>query len=258
MALTISQIQSHLERRKFPCVLGEDDYAAIIDAALLEFDRHTPLVVFAAFLTREHQEDYFIFDAADPVTQIPDPDNTGQFLALCADALNVREVYWNPGGDWSSLNIFSPGWQMLSQVILFTGSYFHQPSQMMTLRQKLDSWKTQFGSQGFEVFGEPGDPTAFLRIYPEPQQSDGNVVVEFSRGHTLATIGRAYERYFYQWIEYLVCEAIANYYSQTAGVQLLGFSDSKAAMQYWERQRDRKYEKVLAIQAGIHGQVERS
>lgn len=258
MALTISQIQSHLERRKFPCVLSEDDYAAIIDAALREFDRHTPLVVFASFLTKEHQEDYFIFDPDDVVTQIPDPDNIGQFLALCADALNVREVYWNPGGDWSSLNIFSPGWQMLSQVILFTGSYFHQPSQMMLLRQKLDSWKNQFGSQGFDVFGEPGDATAFLRIYPEPQQDGGNVVVEFSRGHTLATIGRSYERYFYQWVEYLVCEAIANYYSQTAGVQLLGFADSKSAMQYWERQRDAKYAKVLAVQAGIHGQVERS
>lgn len=258
MALTVSGIRSELERRKFPCVLDDDDYQAVIDASLREFDRHEPLIRFANFTTKTSQGDYFVFDPADAQTHLVDPNDPNAFVALCAGALNVRDVYWNPGGDWSTLNIFSPGWQMLSQVILFTGSYFHQPSQMMVLRQKLDSWKTQFGSQGFDVFGEPGDPAAFLRIYPLPMQDDGNVIVEFSLGHMLNTIGKSYERYFYQWVEYHLCEALANYYSQSAGVQLLGFADSKAAMQYWERQRDRKYDKVIAIQAGSQGQGERS
>lgn len=258
MALTLSQIRTEMERRKFPCVLDNDDYQAIIDASLREFDRHEPLVSFASFLTAKQVGDYHVFDPADAQTKVADPNNPGQFLALCAGALEVRDVYWNPGGDWSTLNIFSPGWQMLSQVILFTGSYFHQPSQMMLLRQKLDSWKTQFGSQGFDVFGEPGDTTAFLRIYPLPMVDGGNVIVEFSKGHTLASIGKAYERYLMQWIEYYVCETLANYYSQSAGVQLLGFADSKSAMQYWATLRDRKYDKVISIQAGLHGQAERS
>lgn len=258
MPLTITSIRSELERRKFPCVLDDDAYAGIVDAALREFDRTRPLIVFASFHAKGQQQDYYVFDATDTVTQVEDPDNPGQFLALCANALDVRDVYWNPGGDWSSLNIFSPGWQMLSTVVLFTSSYFHQPSQMISLRQKLDAWKSQFGSQGFQVYGEPGTDTAFLRIYPMPLEDGGTVVVEFTRGHTLSDIGRSWERYFYQWVEYFTAEALANYYSQTAGVQLLGFADSKSAMQYWERQRDRKYERVLNIQAGIHGEVERS
>ncbi len=247
-----------MQRRKYPCLLDADDFQAVIDAALRDYNVHDPLISFVSFTTKEQVGDYYVFDATDVNTHVADPLNPGQFLALCAGAITIRDVYWNPGGDWSSLNIFSPGWQMLSQVVLYTGSYFHQPSQMMTLRQKLDSWKTQFGAQGFEVFGATGEATAFLRIYPLPMQNDGHVIVEMSKGHTLDTVAPSEERFFYQWLEVHLCEAIANAYSQTAGVELLGFKDAQAALRYWERKFEQKYEKVLAIQAGPQGQGERS
>lgn len=259
MARTIQQIQQELNRRKFPCgVLDDDDMQGVIDAALREFDRTEPLTVFASFETILDQQDYFVFDPDDAITQVADPDNVGQFLALCADALDIHQIYWNPGGDWSSLNLFSPGWQMLSQMVLFTGSYFHQPSQLVVLRQKLDTWKRQFGDQGFEVFGEPGTPTAFLRVYPLPKESGAKIIVEFHKGHTLASIGRSYERWFQMWIEAYYAEALANYYSQTSGVELLGFKSPADALKYWQVRADALRLRAEETQHGPHGEVERS
>lgn len=256
MARTLQQIQDELDGRNFPC--GLVNLQKVIDAALREFDRTEPLTVFASFNSVVDQQDYLIFDPTDVATRVPDPSNPGQFLALAENALSVVDVFWNPGGDWSSLNLFSPGWQMLSQMVLFTGSYFHQPSQLVVLRQKLDSWKRQFGDQGFDIFGEPGDPTAFLRVYPLPKEGGAKIVVQFTRGHTLASIGRSYERWFQMWIETYYAEALANYYSQSAGVELLGFKSSDDALKYWTGRYDRLRNRAEAVQHGPHGNVERS
>lgn len=257
MARTIQTIQTELNRRKFPCgILDDDDMQGVIDAALREFDRISPLIVFASFTTLFEVQDYFVFDPNDDATKTGTalPGN----IALCADALEVQEVYWNPGGDWSSLNLFSPGWQLLSQMVLFTGSYFHQPSQLVILRQKLDTWKRQFGSQGFDVYGEPGDPTAFIRIYPQPEEPDGKVIVQYTKGHTLDSIGPSYERYFQMHIEYFYCEALANYFSQTSGIDLLGFKSSSDALKYWQSRCQQIQRRIDHIQLGPHGDVERS
>lgn len=259
MARTLQVIQQELNRRKFPCgIMDDDDMQGVIDAALREFDRAQPLTVFVSFNTVLDKQDYYIFDPADVTTRVPDPANPGQFLALAANAFDVHDVYWNPGGDWSSLNLFSPGWQMLSQMVLFTGSYFHQPSQLVILRQKLDTWKRQFGDQGFEVFGEPGEISAFLRIYPLPKESGAKVVVQFTKGHDITTIGRSYERWFQMWIEVYYAEALANYYSQTAGVELLGFKSPADALRYWENRANQLRQRAKDIQLGPHGEVDRS
>lgn len=258
MALTNDIIIQEMVRRKFPNILTDDDWQSIIDASVREFDRTMPVTMFVTFTTQINVTDYYIFDPTDPQTQIPDPANPGQFIALCANALDVTNTYWNPGGDWSSLNIFSPGWQMLSQMILYTGSYFHQPSQMLMLRQKLGEWQTQFGNQGFDVYGEPGQPQSFLRIYPEPQDSQGQVIVEFTRGHALTDIGLSYTNNFYMWVQYHLAEALTNYYANTAGVQLLGFTDSVQAMKYWERRMDFFWKRIEAKQNGAQGWADRS
>lgn len=256
--LTNATIIQEMVRRKYPNVLTQDDWQGLIDASIREFSRSTPVQVFAFFQTQVNVTDYYVFDPNDPQTQIPDPENPGGFLALCSGALDVRNVYWNPGGDWSSLNIFSPGWQMLSQVILYTGSYFHMPSQMIILRQKLNEWKTQFGDQGFDVFGEPGQPQSFLRIYPEPQDSQGQVIVEWTRGHSLTDIGDSYTKDFYMWVQYHLCEALANYFSNTAGVQLLGFADSTQAMKYWQGRASFFWKRIEDTQMGAKGFSDRS
>jgi len=241
-----------LERRKYPCgILSAEDFAEVVNAALREFDKSQPLVAFASFRTQNLVQDYAIFDPDGPLALAPD-------TPLCANALTVKNVYWNPGGDWSSLNIFSPGWYLISSLLLFSGSYLHNPSQMMMFRQKLNNWQTQFGSQGWNVYGEVGSPSAFLRLFPLPQTDDATVVIEFSKSFGLADIGPANEQFFQAWVEYYYCEAMANYYSQTAGVDLLGFTDSTSALKYWEAKTKTKFDRIVQTQLGPQGAVERS
>jgi len=248
MGLTIATIKQELERRKFPKILDEDDYQGIIDGCLREMNRYNPVRKIVSFTTVSDQQDYPIFDPEDTVT-----------AGICASAQQIIEVYWNPGGDWSSLNIYSPGWQMLSQVILYTGSYFNQPSQMMVLRQKLDNWKKQFGSQGFDILGNIGDPTSVLRLYPVPKTNEAKVLVDFRSKNTLTDITSAYEDLFMQWAEHYTADTLANLYATTAGIDLLNFSDSTAAMKYWQGKADRYREKALDTQGGMQqGVVDRT
>ena len=243
MARTIDGIKAELERRKFPSILDADDYEGIIKASLRDFNRYKPMSKFVGFTTTSDVQDYAIFDPDDAVTE-----------GVAAGALAVNEVWWSPGGDWSSLNIYSPGWTMLAQMVVFTGSFFHQPSQMMLLRQKLDSWKTQFGSQGFDVIGPVGGPDSVLRLYPVPT-SECNVVVELRMPYTIDDIVDSIDDTFMQWVEYYTADTLANLYATTAGVNLLNFADSKEAMKYWETKAQRYYDRAVSIQGGISGQV---
>lgn len=249
-------ILNELNRRKFPQgILTTDDFQGVIDAAMREMQKAEPLMGFAKFVTKRQVTDYYIFDPNDVQTRVP--DGMGGYNALCANAISIDEVFWNPGGDWSSLNIFSPGWQMLSQMVLFTGSYFHQPSQMVVLRQKLDSWKRQFGDQGHEVFGEPGQPASFVRLYPVPEEDNNTVYVQFSVTYTVMSIGSSWAKNFMMFVEHFYAEALANYYSQTAGINLLGFTDSRAALDYWHSKALNKWKRIEATIMGPHGQVVR-
>jgi hypothetical protein len=243
--VTIADVKEELERRKFPSILTTDDYVGILNAALRELNRYSPMSKFVGFTTVTNIQDYYIFDPANATT-----------LGVAAGALDVVDVWWSPGGDWSSLNIYSPGWIMLAQMVVFTGSFFHQPSQMMTLRQKLDSWKTQFGSQGFDVIGPVGAATSILRLYPVPK-SEANVIVECRMPYTLVDIIDSVNDIFMQWVEYYTSDALANLYATTAGVDLLNFADSKEAMKYWEGKAQRYYTRALNSQAGMQGQVMR-
>lgn len=238
----IEAVRSHLVRRRFPCTLLINDFEEIVTAALRELNRYMPTVRYVSFTTVEGVQDYRIFDAADTTT-----------AGVAAGALSISDVLWNPGGDWTSLNIFSPGWMMLSQMVIFTGSFFHQPSQMMVLRQQLDSWKQQFGSQGHEIIGLVGATDSLLRIFPVPQSNESKVVVELQMGLTMADIIPSIEPYFYQWVEYYAADTLANLYAVTAGVDLLNFADSKEALRYWEGRAKRYYDKAIAIQGGSGG-----
>lgn len=258
--VTLDQLRSNYTARKYPDIFETDEeWQALIDQATLELDKYAPKTVFATFFTAALATDYFIFDPTDVQTHIQVPNSDPPvYTALAANALSITDTYWNPGGDWSSLNIYSPGWQMLSQMILFTGSYFHNPSQMVVLRQKLDYWKSQFGDQGFDVIGEPGLPTSFLRLYPEPQEADQRVVVEFTQAYALGDIGQAWFRFFDMWFNFYICQAIADYFSESAGVQLLGFADSKAAMTYWQGRAEKAKDRAQRLTGGNQGFGERS
>lgn len=243
--LTVAGIKNHLERRKFPAILDEEDYVEIVNAALRELNRYVPLSRFISFTTQADVQDYKLFDADDPVT-----------AGIGIGATEIRDVIWNPGGDITSIDIFSPGWTMLSQLVLFTGSYFHQPSQMMVLRQKLDAYKNNFGSQGYEVIGLVGHTDTVLRLSPVPR-GETRVVVELSVNMSLEDINDAIIDNFYQWLEYYTADALANLYATTAGVNLLNFADSKDAMKYWQTKADRYYRKAINVMSGVSGAVMR-
>lgn len=247
MAVTIADVKTELERRKFPKILTLDDYTGIVDATLRELSRYSPITKWVMFTAALQVTDYYVFDPDDPVT-----------AGICVGALDIKDVIWSPGGDWSSLNIYSPGWIMLAQMVIFTGSFFHQPSQMMLLRQKLDAWKQQFGSQGWDLVGICGSPGAFIRIFPVPQQNGAQVVVEMTAKVQITDINDAIADWFYQWAEYYTADALANLYATTAGVDLLNFADSTAAMKYWENKAKRYYTRNINIQAGVGGLAQRS
>jgi hypothetical protein len=244
--LSVAAVKKHLECRRFPAILTEDDYTEIVEATLRELNRYIPMTKYVSFTTRDGIQDYKIFDTNDTIT-----------AGVAAGALEIKDVFWNPGGDWSSLNIFSPGWTMLSQMVLFTGSFFHQPSQMMILRQKLDAFKAQFGSTGFEVIGPCGATESLLRLHPVPRANDNKVVVELGVKLALTDINDALIDNFYMWLEYYIADALANLYATTAGVNLLNFADSKEAMKYWQTKADRYYNKAINVMSGVPGAVMR-
>jgi hypothetical protein len=126
------------------------------------------------------------------------------------------------------------------------------------LRQKLNAWKNNFGSQGFQILGLVGDTDARLRIFPIPQEAGSTVVVEFLKKYTVADITEAQYRYFKQWVDYFSAQAAANHYSQTAGIEILGFKDSTTAVSFWERRAATAYERATRDQHGIQGQMART
>jgi hypothetical protein len=247
MPITTAQVKQELERRKFPSILTLDDYVGITDATCRELTRYTPISKWVSFKTTAQVSDYHIFDPDDAAT-----------AGIAIGARKVNDVIWSPGGDWSSLNIYSPGWIMLAQMVIFTGSFFHQPSQMLLLRQKLDAWKGQFGSQGFDLVGKVGDTDSVLRIFPVPQQDDAQVMVELSMPVVLADVNDSMSDYFYLWVEYYAADTLANLYATTAGINLLNFADSTAAMKYWEAKAKKYYDRAVLYSADIGGIAERS
>ena len=246
--LTVSVLKARWESLNFPCVLSDEQWAEIVDEAMLKLQDYFPVNGIAVFQTVADVQNYKVFDPDDPVLQ-----------GLLQNALSIDNVYWSPGGDWSSLNLFSPGWQLLSSVMTFTGSYFHQPSQMIILRQKIDAWRKQFGAQGFQILGMFGEPDAELQIFPIPLESGTNVVVEYSRKYVLEDIGQKAYRYLKQWIDYYSATAAANFYYQTAGIVVLDFADSKATAAYWERKAKEFLKIAEDVQGGMNqGIAERS
>ncbi len=286
---TEASVLAELTSRKYPMAayFSTADFSEVVSAALRDFDRYCATTTVARFNTLTEIQDYFIFNPndIDPPAGYPLPtaetttDEGTRYVVpapleqpdgsvitytgtkgICANAITINDVFWNPGGDFSSLNVFSPGWQLLSQTIIYSGSYFNMPAMMMVLNQKLNAFKHQFGDQGWKLLGgEVGDPEAFIRIFPLPLESTSPVIVQFTQGATLDTIkSKKLFTWFMMWVEYRVCEALANFMAQSAGTNLLGFTDSTAAMKYFQQRTDKKYEQAVSMMGGLHGEAERS
>lgn len=236
MATTVEAIKTELESRGFPIPLIEDGFSSIIDRASARFNDYSSVITYGSFLTVQDQQDYKIFDPEDSTLQ-----------GFARNATDIKNVYWNPVGDFTDLDMFSPGWSTVTQI-----------SQIMIIRQKLGQWLDQYGNQGSEVIGIVGEPASVLRLYPTPQSSGTKVIVEFENSLPLIFLGRTQMRDLMDWVCYYVADSLANIYSTTAGIELLGFTDSTAAMKYWQGKAEWYYSHCMTSQAGIHGEADRT
>lgn len=233
MAVTVEQILNKLAARNFPIKLIESGFSSIMEDALAELNSYSPITTFAVFETKDGVQDYAIFD----------PDDT-DLVGFAQNATSINEVYWNPAGDFSSLDVFSPGW--------FT------TSQMTIIRQNLSSWNNQFGNHNFEIIGPVGEPGSVLRLSPLPNDNGIKVLVEFGASLELEQVAKVQISDLMDWVCYYAADALANKYATTAGIELLGFADSTAAMKYWMGRAQWYHDQAVNDQGGIHGQVLRT
>ena len=243
--ITVEQVEAKLNGRNFPVSMLNVE--SVLEDALEQLNLYSPVTEFAIFETKADQQDYFIFDPDDP-----------DLAGFAEDATAIREVFWTPTTDIFDINMFASGWTQFSQVLTLATSNFNQPSQMSMLRTKLAKWKDQFGNQGFELLGPVGEPGSILRLYPTPTEAGRKVLVEFSAGTTLELVATAQIPLLMEWACYYAADALANKYATTAGISLLGFADSTAAMRYWQNKAENYKGDAISKQGGIHGEVLRS
>ncbi len=243
--ITVEQITAKLTGRNFPVSMLDID--SILDDALGQLNLYAPVTMFAVFETVADQQDYYIFDPDDTVT-----------AGFAERATAIREVYWNPTTDFFDISVFSPGWTEFNQVLLLATSNFHQPSQLMILRAKISKWKDQFGNQGSDILGAIGEASSVLRLYPTPADTGIKVLVEYAAGTTLELVAAAQIDPLMEWVCHYAADALANKYASTAGISLLGFVDSTAAMRYWQNKAEKYKAEALEKQGGLHGEVLRS
>jgi hypothetical protein len=248
MGVQPSDIVTALVNKAYPRLLTNDAnlIAGVIADALNELNVFTELTAFSTFPGVDGVQDYYIFDTSKPEGVVG------------PTALGVTNVWWNPAGDFSSPDIFSPGFQLFTTILVFGQNTFDRPTDMTILRQKLWAWEKQFGSQGFTLFGQPGDPGAFIRVAPVARTDDSTIIVEWTGTYPLSSItslSLGWGRKFLQWVEVFACRALASKYAETAGVNLAGMTDSSATLKYWDRKAEEKFKLALDTQGGIYAGV---
>lgn len=247
MGYTASQLRAIVSARKFPsCVLSESDITVLTDMVFTRLNVAASVTKIASFVAVNGQQDYAIFDDSDITTE-----------GCCKSAELILGVSWSSLGSLNTADILNPGY-VISQDLLRQVSYFSRPVDMMILRQKLSAWKDQFGSQSWKLLGRYGTPESVIRLYNIPNADDVVVFVEYTEGTDLTELSSTEIEAFWMWFEYYVAEAMANYFSQTAGTELLGFATKDAGLKYWERKARETQAQALSKTHGIHGEVERS
>ena len=245
MPIAYSDIVTELANRGYPTLLTSGNVQAATDAALREFNAFTVQSNFGVFTCVPQQQDYYIFDNTKPE-------------GIAANALDVKQIYWNPSGDFSSPDIFSPGYQLFSTIIIYGSNTFDNPSDMTILRGKLDAWSRQFGNQGWKLFGQPGSPDAFIRLYPVPTMDCVQVIVEWTSATALSgflSLNLGWGRKLMQWVELKCAELLARKYAETAGTELVGIKDGVATLKFWQTEVERLRKLVIDTQGGGHAGV---
>lgn len=243
--LTVENIKEMRERSGFPCLLEIEDWEAIVDQALLTMQSYFPVSAYAVIDSVADQSDYYIFD----------PLNVDE--GKCLDALSVQGVWFSPSANLDIEDSTSPLWQFAHLITVHGGTYFNNPSQTAVYMQKMNAWMEAFGIS-YEVVGMVGSPDAFVRISPTPSRDGAPIIVKYGKSYTLADVQQGQYRYLTCWIDVFAAKRFASYYSETAGLDLVGFGDSHRALNYWLNEANLYEAKAMRICAGPWGAAERS
>ena len=244
--MTIAQIIEIATARKIsPCIMTPADLEVLANFALKRLNVTNDALYLASITGTLDRQTYPIFDSTDTE------------FGVCADAVDIRDVYFNPHGDISN-DIFNPQWP-LYQELFASNSIFNRPADIVIYRMRLNNWREAFGQQSWEIEnGAIGQSQAVLKLHPAPKSDNVTVYISYTKRVTLSILTETMEEPFWLWLEHYIAEAMANYYSQTAGADLLGFATGTAALNYWRMKSDKKYEQALAKTHGLHGEVERT
>ena len=238
-------IKQELIGRRFPvAMLLDDEFNQVVKAATRKMNRYSPVMEYATFSTQSEVQDYYIFDPNDPFT-----------AGCCENATSIGELVWNPSDTAIDDDIFGAGILLANNGDIDLNIDFQRPTMNLMFRQQLQAWRRQYGAQGFEIVGQVGDPNSFLRMYPSPQTTGITVAVEMFVSVPLQAVVSSRKDELMDWVELFTAEAIANMYAQTAGIDLLGFADSKEAMRYWANRAEKLEARALSHWGGLHGQV---
>jgi hypothetical protein len=247
MPYTAASLRGIIRSRKYPsCVLSEADVQVLIDLVFMRLNVTAAVTKVTSFTAVSGQQDYAVFNPNDEVTE-----------GCCENAELILNVQWSSMGTLNTADILNPGYTV-TQDMLLQESYFSRPVDMIILRQKLSAWRDQFGMQSWKLLGHYGDPNSVLRLYNTPTAEDITVFIEYTEGTDLTSLDNTQMEAFWAWFEYYIAEAMANYFSQTAGIELLGFATKEAGLKYWQRKSTDSLAAAYAKTHGIRGEAERT
>ena len=245
--MDITELKAIKSALKFGnCIVTDTDLETLANLALKRVGLTYSPTYFTSFVSELEGQTYKIFDPEDAITS-----------GCCADAVTIKDVYYNPHGDISN-DIFNPQWPIYQEMFR-QNSIFNRPADLIIYRQRLNTWRNTFGEQGWEIIGGSiGKPDTILKLHPAPKASGVTVYIEYTKAKIMGSLDANDEESFLLWLDYYVSDAMANYYSMSAGTSILGFATGTDALKYWERRAEKKHNQALTKTHGLHGEVDRT
>ncbi|HUU44742.1 MAG TPA: hypothetical protein VM118_03325 [Acidobacteriota bacterium] len=166
--------------------ISDTDLDSIIDEALYEFSRWSPIITHRTFETITDQQRYSWAEMGD------------------ADGVAVLLCIWNPG---ATGDVWDLARTMATLGIPRDGGYWHLPSQEMIDQIKAAAWAANYGGSGRQIDSEGGE----LWLDPTPDESASVVQIIYTKRHTaVTTIPDTARDMFLDLVDSMCADWIAN------------------------------------------------
>lgn len=236
---------TELTRRGYPCALTEAICTACVGAALRELNAYKPCIRVSSFDAVVGKQDYLVFD------------NT-KTEGILSTAVTIQDVWLTTTTAPTDLPLFDPyAFLVTNQNQLQSTNLFEHPTELVLLRQRLGALRVATGLQGWDLRGYVGGPTTVLHLGTAPS-SAGKITVQWGTLvglENIVSLQFGAGRHLMQWVETFVSEAMANAYSETAGVDIVGVKLSDGAMRYWERKAAMLRKEAMSTQGGAYSGI---